>query len=621
MDPLSLAASIIAVVEVSNVLLLCCYRLRGKVMGADDEIARIIAGVEDLSVTLTGLDDLAKELRDNEPLVQALRLSKEKDTPPPWKPALDSCNAVLSDISVQLGPLAKPGLRSRLQWPFESKSIGEKLELLEKHKSTLQLTLIMLQARIAAETHTRVTGVEQSIAGVGQSVIGVEQSIIGVEQSIAGVGQSITGVEQSIAGVEHSITGVEQSIAGVRQVVIQGNACVTESVDRQGDQERRADVLRWFKTSDPEQNHRVSREKHEPNTATWILESDVFQSWAAADGGATTSIWLHGIPGAGKTILTSTIIDHLQQRYGGDARRRVVYYYFDFSDTKKQTVAAFLQSAIYQLISDSESLPEAAAALFKARKDGLEQPTVGELLDLFSSLASSAQTVHLAIDALDECPSQQRELFFDAFLGPLQISGRRILITSRRERDIEDALAPVDAPAPVFHAIGLRHSDVDADVRTHVSNTIARDKTLNKWKPVIQQEILEAIVEGSHGMFRWAVCQLDTIHRCLTPAMVRAELKTLPQTLHETYDRILLSVDQLHQPFVRSALRWLAFSARRLTLPELSEACAIDPAADDFDPELVRLNDDSTILELCGALVTSTVVKRSLIDTVLGRVR
>jgi len=52
MDPLSVAAGVIAVLQVSREVLLCCYRIRGQIKDADDEIAQIIANVETLEVIL-----------------------------------------------------------------------------------------------------------------------------------------------------------------------------------------------------------------------------------------------------------------------------------------------------------------------------------------------------------------------------------------------------------------------------------------------------------------------------------------------------------------------------------------------------------------------------------------
>lgn len=93
--------------------------------------------------------------------------------------------------------------------------------------------------------------------------------------------------------------------------------------------------------------------------------------------------------------------------------------------------------------------------------------------------------------------------------------------------------------------------------------------------------------------------------QCLTPAMIRTELKRMPATLDQTYDRILEGVPALHQPYVKSALHWLAFAARPLLLAELAEA-AVLTLDSDFDPDMSRLVDDGTVVELCGALVTVT---------------
>src|SRR5437763_16993621 len=97
--------------------------------------------------------------------------------------------------------------------------------------------------------------------------------------------------------------------------------------------------------------------------------------------------------------------------------------------------------------------------------------------------------------------------------------------------------------------------------------------------------------------------------KCLTPAMIRAELKRMPETLEQTYDRILQTVPSLHQRFVQSALHWLAFSTRPLLLKELAEAAVIDPDTGKFDPDDSRLVDENLILDLCGTLVSSSIKK------------
>ena len=97
--------------------------------------------------------------------------------------------------------------------------------------------------------------------------------------------------------------------------------------------------------------------------------------------------------------------------------------------------------------------------------------------------------------------------------------------------------------------------------------------------------------------------------KCLTPAMVRTELKRMPETLDQTYDRILQSVPSLHESFVQSALHWLAFATRPLQLQELAEAVVLSPESGGFEPDVCRLLDENLILELCGTLVTASIVE------------
>jgi hypothetical protein len=59
-------------------------------------------------------------------------------------------------------------------------------------------------------------------------------------------------------------------------------------------------VLDWIDLCDTSANHAIAREKHQPTTGDWFLESDSFLTWSDANN---ASLWLHGIPGAGKTVL------------------------------------------------------------------------------------------------------------------------------------------------------------------------------------------------------------------------------------------------------------------------------------------------------------------------------
>ena len=125
----------------------------------------------------------------------------------------------------------------------------------------------------------------------------------------------------------------------------------------------------------------------------------------------------------------------------------------------------------------------------------------------------------------------------------------------------------------------------------------------------------------THDRFRWAVCQLDTLRKCVKPSALRKVLASLPKTLDDTYERILCAIDEAHAADAFKILQWLAFSTRPLELQELAEATAI--TLDDlpkFDPE-DRLRHPTDILAICSSLVSISAksTERSFRSPFLGR--
>ena len=90
--------------------------------------------------------------------------------------------------------------------------------------------------------------------------------------------------------------------------------------------------------------------------------------------------------------------------------------------------------------------------------------------------------------------------------------------------------------------------------------------------------------------------------------MIRKALSSLPRTLDETYERILSAISDEHSDYVIRILRWLASSARPITLKEVTEIAALDPFRDPepaFAEEEV-LDDERSVLSLCSSLVAFT---------------
>ena len=75
--------------------------------------------------------------------------------------------------------------------------------------------------------------------------------------------------------------------------------------------------------------------------------------------------------------------------------------------------------------------------------------------------------------------------------------------------------------------------------------------------------------------FRWVYCQLETLRRCLPPS-IRRTLEELPESLDETYERVLREIKRPNRELAHRLLQCLVIAIRPLRVEELAEILAVD---------------------------------------------
>jgi ankyrin repeat protein len=75
--------------------------------------------------------------------------------------------------------------------------------------------------------------------------------------------------------------------------------------------------------------------------------------------------------------------------------------------------------------------------------------------------------------------------------------------------------------------------------------------------------------------FRWVYCQLEILRQCLPPS-VRRILDELPETLDETYERVLRDIKKVNREHAIRLLHCLTVALRPLRVDELAEVLAVD---------------------------------------------
>ena len=107
--------------------------------------------------------------------------------------------------------------------------------------------------------------------------------------------------------------------------------------------------------------------------------------------------------------------------------------------------------------------------------------------------------------------------------------------------------------------------------------------------------------------FRWVTCQLEALRHSL-PSAIRRALDHLPESLDETYDRILKGIPRGRQEYAQLLFQCVAESIRPLRVEELADILAIEFEA---GGELPRYhmnwrpdNPEEEVISICSSLIT-----------------
>jgi hypothetical protein len=226
----------------------------------------------------------------------------------------------------------------------------------------------------------------------------------------------------------------------VQERLAEIHTVVRNTKDSQETERKRA-ILDWLTPCQyaAQQSDFVNRRT--PATGQWLLSSEEFKQWSENEG---QTLFCPGDPGAGKTILTSMVVEYLTTTFHQRETASVAHIYCDFRQRQEQKLVDLLASLLKQLcqIQAEAWLPDVVIELYNRHISKMSRPTATELseaLDHVSGDMSRTSRVFIIIDALDECHYNGGPLApLLRILFDLQAHHRiSIFATSRRIPDIE----------------------------------------------------------------------------------------------------------------------------------------------------------------------------------------
>ena len=157
-----------------------------------------------------------------------------------------------------------------------------------------------------------------------------------------------------------------------------------------------------------------------------------------------------------------------------------------------------LRTILRQLLLQRSTLPDGVRDVYLKYTYG--HPPMAAWKTALGSMIQKISPTFIVIDALDECPTHRGEraklLELLRYLAASQSANLHVLVTSRKESDIEEKLTSSVTLPP----LSIHGEDTDIDIRTHVKAQLASDSTMSKWPEPTRLEVEEVLSTKAKGM-------------------------------------------------------------------------------------------------------------------------
>jgi len=258
----------------------------------------------------------------------------------------------------------------------------------------------------------------------------------------------------------------------------------------QRDQEHNA-ILDWLTPVDyaPQQNDYFRR--RQAGTGQWLFDSSEYQAWLKISG---QTLFCPGIPGAGKTILTSIVVDDLNSRFRNNSKICIAYIYCNFQRQNEQKVGHLLASLLKQLAESQPSLPTNVKDLYDHHRAKRTRPSLDEISRVLQSVVTTYSRVFFIVDALDECQASNgcRARFLSEIFALQGNCKANLFVTSRFIPEIVNKFNK-----SMFLEIRASRKDIESYLEDHIGQLSSFDG----WSRQLQDEIKNGISDAVDGMY------------------------------------------------------------------------------------------------------------------------
>lgn len=258
--------------------------------------------------------------------------------------------------------------------------------------------------------------------------------------------------------------------------------------ERQLSLDQQSEILDWLTPTNysPQQNDIFS--VHQDGTGQWLLSSTEFQQFISDD---EATLFLPGLPGAGKTLLICNVVHHLQTNFGAEDGVGIAYIYCNFRRKEEQTALHILANILKQVSQGGNAIPEPMKRLYDCHTKVQSRPTLEELATTLCCVIKKLSKCFFVIDALDELDFKTTRLLLPKLFDIQTKTGLKLMASSR------------DYPEICRSFVGccsLQIRATEEDIKTFVEGRMFQLPTFVSKRPDLQERITTKIIEASDGM-------------------------------------------------------------------------------------------------------------------------
>ncbi|VUC29558.1 unnamed protein product [Clonostachys rosea] len=366
-------------------------------------------------------------------------------------------------------------------------------------------------------------------------------------------------------------------------------------------------ILDWLTPMNYGQQQSDHFKRLQPGTGKWLIESKEFQYWLNTP---KQTLFCPGIPGAGKTTLTSMMVNHISSKFISDKEIGIAYIYCSYRQQEEQETGKLLASVLRQLCHFVHPLPESLKNLYNIHGVKQTRPSEDELLEAFDSVMPGYSRVFLVIDALDECQTSNNRIvsFLDKLVELQTKYGINIFATSRYIPHITKYFES---------SVSLEIRGRKDDITRYINGQMDQLPSHIQANENLQEEIRTGIADAVDGMFLLAQIYVGFLNDKMTPNDVRASLAGFRdqkqtngedgqvQVLNRAYSQAMERINSQLEGFKNLAMKvllWTTCAMRQLTTVELQHAIATKLKQSQFDLGDIPQVED--MVSVCAGLVT-----------------